>query len=163
MASETQKIVDSQDTTALLAQLKDIHLPVAPVSPALWPVYLSLAVCAVALLVFAYRHFKSKRTWHSAALENLKAIQQHSSADSLQQTAVLLKRIALTEGNRQTIQHLSGDRWLRYLDHLFGTDFFSAGNGRIFGNALYQPQASADQNLFADLRRLIKRHRRLQS
>lgn len=163
MDSETQNVAGSQDTTALLAQLKGIQLPEAPVSPSLWPLYLCLAVCAAALVVFAIRHYKRKRTWHRPALKKLKEIQRGSTAESLQQTAVLLKRIALTEGNREAIQHLNGERWLQYLDRFFNTDYFSSGNGRIFGNALYQPDAFADQNLHNDLGRLIKQHSRRQS
>lgn len=188
MSSES----DNQlDTTELLAQLKGVHLPEAPVPADLWPIYASLAVCTIALLVFARKHLKRKQTWHKTALQSLKKIEQRSgqrsskkssnesnqqtskqsnqhaseqscqqTGDSLQQTAVLLKRIALTTGGRESTQHLSGEPWLKHLDKLFATDFFTLGDGRVFGTALYQANVSAKDNVLTDLKQLIKRHKR---
>ena len=154
------------DTTELLAQLKGIHLPEAPVAPNLWPMILSLIICAVAALVFARRHLRGKQTWHHSALDTLDGIQKQeniNSNDSLHQTAVLLKRIALTEGGRESVQRLNGEPWLNYLDTFFATEFFSAGDGRVFGEALYKAEALEKETVLSDLKQLIKRHKRQHS
>ena len=159
MDSESQSPLDA---TELLAQLKGMQLPEAPIAADLGLMYLSLGICAVALIVFTVTHIKSRRTWHTTALRNLKDIQKQPAHNTLQQTAVLLKRITLTDADRKSVQHLNGERWLKYLDAFFSTDFFSAGSGQVFGSALYQPNATAEKNLYTELRRLIKRHKRNQ-
>lgn len=156
--------METEDTATLLAQLKDIHLPAAPDAPNLWPVYLSLAVCAAALFVFATRLLKKRRTWTAEALASLNSIKQQQHA--LQKAAVLLKRIALTvaDNNHQSvhsIKQLHGDEWLAYLDTFYNTDFFSRGAGRIFGDALYEKESRADEQLFHQLEQLIKRRDRM--
>ncbi len=151
------------DTTELLAQLKGVHLPEAPVPADLWPVVLSLAVCAIALLVFAIKHIHVKRTWHRTALDTLAIIDKrsrHQPYNSLQQTAVLLKRISLTTDERKTVKHLTGDAWLRHLDTFFSTNYFTCGNGRIFGSALYQVNTTAETTVLSEIEKLIKRHKR---
>ena len=152
--------METEDTATLLAQLKDIHLPAAPDAPNLWPVYLSLAVCAAALLVFMLRLLKKRQTWTTEALASLNSIKHQEYA--LQKTAVLLKRIALTveEHNKaqgRSFKRLHGDEWLTYLDGFYNTDFFSHGAGRVFGNALYLKESHADEQLFDKLAQLIKR------
>jgi len=152
--------VETEDTATLLAQLKDIHLPAAPDAQNLWPVYLSLALCAAALLVFIVRLLKKRQTWTTEALASLNSIRHQEHA--LQKTAVLLKRIALTvEDNSkvqsQSIKRLHGDDWLAYLDDFYNTDFFSNGAGRIFGDALYLKESHADEQLLDKLAQLIKR------
>ena len=152
--------METEDTATLLAQLKDIHLPAAPDAPNLWPVYLSLAVCAAALLVFMLRLLKKRQTWTTEALASLHSIKQQEHA--LQKTAVLLKRIALTVEEHdkvqgQSIKRLHGDEWLAYLDGFYNTNFFSHGAGRVFGDALYLKESHADEQLFDKLAQLIKR------
>lgn len=158
--SESQSTLDA---TELLSQLKGIQLPEAPVAADLKLLYLCLVICAIALIVLAKSRFKSRQTWHKAALSKLKDLQSLPDQDSLHQTAILLKRITISEGDRIAAQHLTGELWLKYLDKFFSTDFFSAGGGRVFGSALYRAGTTPEKNLHANLRRLIKRHRRNQS
>ena len=153
--------MSTQDTAELLSQLKGIHLPVAPVAPDLKPVYLSLALCVIALLVFLFRRYRRTGSWHTEALIALKTIQRGSPPDALPRIATLLRRIALTEDNHPEVRHLHGDNWLGYLDIFFQTDFFSNGDGRIFGDALYRSSPRIAGQMYTDLEKLIKRRKRL--
>ncbi len=151
--------MENQDTAQLLAQLKDIHLPEAPVAPSLWPLYVFIVLLFLALGVYALRRSRSSTNWQREALDNLADIQQRSPQTALQQTAILLKRIAITHDNHPSVKRLSGDRWLQYLDQFYRTDFFSKGEGQVFGDALYRSSTSANNTLYKGLKRLIKRRK----
>jgi len=154
--------VESLDTAELLAQLKGIHLPEAPVAPSLYPVYFSAVVCIFAVFAYLARNYKNKKHWHKDALHELEQIRKTSASNAIQQTATLLKRIALTHTTDKNILNMHGDPWLEYLDRFYQTNFFSEGSGRVFGSALYKPGTTPDKNLYADLQRLIKRRGRMQ-
>ncbi len=56
--------------------------------------------------------------------------------------------------------HLQGPAWLDRLDGLFATDFFTRGDGVVFGEALYRPLEDTDVDAVeTTLRRLLKRRR----
>jgi len=152
--------MESQDTSALLAQLRGIHLPPAPAAPDLWPLYLAVLLCVIATAVFFLKRNNNRFNWKKSALSELDNIKAQSSADAVQQIATLLKRIALTHDQSRTTRHLHGEPWLQYLDSFYQTEYFSRGDGRVFGSALYtsknQLNNQPDDALFKKLRRLIK-------
>ncbi len=145
------------DTAELLSQLRDIHLPVAPVEPPIWPALLAagLVVAISALLLQRYL-LRDRRQMITHALTELDRIENQSPADATTQVASLLKRFVITH-DAQTRQ-LSGDDWLQCLDHFFATRYFSAGAGRIFGATLYSQREGNDvsRSDYATLRRLIR-------
>ena len=154
--------METQDTAELLSQLKGVHLPDAPVAPSLLPVYLSILLCVVALIAFILKINRNDNNEYDEALSTLSRIRKDSTANELQKTAALLKRIALTHDARPAVRLLHGNPWLEYLDNFYQTDFFSQGKGRIFGDALYQPDTALDKNIYQELQRLIKYRKRFQ-
>lgn len=151
--------METSDTTELLAGLKGIHLPPPPAAPDLWPVALSIIVCGFALLFFIIRYYRQQNSWHHHALSTLSKLQQQAPADALHQTASLLKRATLTEKSNITTKHLNGQPWLQYLDNFFNTNYFTSGDGQVFGERLYKPGATLTTNNYRELKKLIKRHR----
>lgn len=152
--------MDTRDTAELLAELKDIHLPPAPDTPETWPMIVSVVVCTLFIVAWLWRRHRNTHHWHTQALQPLKQLRQLPANVAAPETARLLKRIALTHDNHRQVRQLHGDSWLRYLDRFFNTDFFSRGNGRVFGNALYQPDIQIDAGVYDELQRLIRQRSR---
>ncbi len=108
-----------------LDQLRDIHLP-APVS--WWPPapgwWLLLAIILLGTFAswFVYRLHK-RNAWRRSALEMLKQLReqfQSGSAESQRIVAdlsVLMRRVAISRFPREESARLSGEAWLKFLDH----------------------------------------------
>jgi len=152
--------VSTEDTTALLAQLREVHLPEAPAAPSVWPVALALLLLAIALLLFIFKRRPKKAAWSDEAISSLRAIKQNQPEDGIQQTASLLRRVVLTHDT--SVRHQTGDTWLDSLDRFFNTTYFSRGHGRIFGASLYASNQSASKTLYRDIENLIRKRRRLE-
>lgn len=151
--------MDNLDATQLLALVKDIHLPAAPAAPAIWPMLLTATVILIAIAALIFSRYQKRSTWASQARAELKEIEQQRNPQALEQTASLLKRIALTNDQRNIVKHLSGDNWLRYLDHFFNTRYFTEGDGKVFGKALYEKDTQAPDDLYQNLRKLVNRRK----
>lgn len=159
--------MNEPDATELLAMVRDIHLPAEPVAPPVWPIALAVMVIALALLTLLAA--RRRVSWASAARSELTKIQHRNDGKALAQTASLLRRIVLTENNTAEshtvethmadVQRLSGQNWLKHLDHFFNTRYFTEGDGKVFGTALYQANTEAPPQLYRDLKRLIRRRR----
>lgn len=154
----------TEDTTSLLAQLRDIHLPEAPAEPPVWPLVIATVLCLLAIAAIFYRRSKSRTSWSQEALAELDSIAEKRTKisdgpDALQQTAALLKRIVLTHSSDSSVKHLTGDKWLAHLDQFFNTRYFSAGDGQIFGNTLYQQDGQASESLYQELKKLIRKRK----
>ena len=153
------------DTTQLLEQLRDIHQPAPPPEPSIWPIVIASLIIAIAISAVMFRYRRQlPRSWASAAIVELDAIQRQSGPTARLETAELLKRIVLTHNNRADIRQLHGSNWLRYLDQFFNTRFFSEGGGKIYGDSLYQADAVTDIDCsfnYKKLRTLIKKRNRL--
>ncbi len=149
--------MDDLDATQLLALVRDIHLPAAPPQPAVWPMLLAAIIILLALAAVFLSRYRKRDSWASQAKKELTLIEQSGHSQALEQTASLLKRIALTHDNRREVKHLSGKPWLNYLDLFFNTQYFTEGEGKLFGHALYQQNIRAPENIYRDLRKLIRR------
>jgi len=150
----------SQDTTELLAQLRGIHIPQAPAEPQIWPLVVATVVITAALLFFLWNRSRGGLNWAKQASLELERIKNTENLTGLQSTAVLLKRIVITHDNNSEIKHLSGDRWLRYLDNFFSTQYFTQGDGQVFGTAKYQKHHQLSPGHYKDIKALIKRKAR---
>lgn len=150
-------VMDDLDATQLLALVRDIHLPTAPPVPPVWPMLLAGMLILLALTAIFFSRHRKRNTWASQARRELKAIEQSGSVHALEQTAALLKRIALTHDKNAKAMHLSGNAWLTYLDRFFNTHYFTEGEGSIFGSAIYQQNTQTPENIYRDLSRLIRR------
>lgn len=152
--------MDTQDTTELLAQLRDIHLPPTPPEPAIWPMIIAGIIIAVAAALLLRKNFSYKNTWAATATKELRQIEANADPAALLQTAELLKRIVITHDKNPHVRHLSGHAWLNYLNTFFNTPFFTTAAGLQFGNALYQSKHHSQPltpKTYATLRKLIRR------
>jgi len=152
----------TEDTTELLAQLRGIHMPVAPAEPATWPVILAVIVIVLALLVYLFQRTRRIRPWSKQATLELDRIKSSENSQGLQSTAVLLKRIVITHDNRKEVRQLSGDNWLHYLDEFFSTRYFSESDGQLFGTAQYRAHHELKPEIYKELKKLIKHKARAQ-
>jgi len=98
--------VATENSASLLAQLREIHLPEAPVAPSLAPVIVALILVAAALFVVLLKRAKKKPSWSDEALVELDNIADAKAPDSVLQTAALLKRIVLT--HKTSVSHQTG-------------------------------------------------------
>lgn len=144
------------DTAELLAQLRDIRVPVPPAEPAVWPLF--IAVAAIALGVGAlFRFFRQKRKlWVDDARLQIKQTQQLTPDLAIQGYAELLKRIVLTLEPANNVRTLHGSQWLQYLDNVFRTSYFTTEQGRVFGEDLYRKQGLSESDRDAIGNRLHK-------
>jgi len=152
----------TQDTTELLAQLRGIHMPQAPAEPQSWPLVVAAAVITVALLLYLSSRFRDNITWAKEASLELEHIRHTENLQGLQSMAVLLKRIVITHDHSSEVKHLSGDKWLRYLDEFFSTQYFTQGDGQIFGTAQYQKHQQLNPETYKTINALIKYKSRAQ-
>lgn len=141
-----------------LSGLRDIHLPVEPGLPVSFFIVALVALAAVVLTGLAVAALRRrKRGTKAEALRLLQAALELPAKESLLEQAKLLRRLARTVSGRSALA-LHGRDWLDHLDGIFATDFFTAGKGRVFGDALYRPDAGEDARLLAaELGRLIGR------
>lgn len=128
-----------------LAQLRDIHPPIAPT---LWPPapgwWLAAAVTLLALALLARPWRQRYDRWRRrrlalAELARLRAVLEQDGDRShfAAGVSMLLRRLALARYPRAQVAGLSGDRWLQFLDQTGDGDFIT-GPGRVLALAPYQ-------------------------
>ena len=151
----------------LLNQLRDIHLPQAPLwwppAPGWW-VLAALALCLLAWgmirLWRRWRRFRPARTARQLQRRLTLELLDESITPTawLHRTNEVLKRLAVHGlGHREMIPAW-GDDWLRYLDGRYGAPAFSKGAGRCLGQARFRRNAEVDvQALDGLIRRLLNR------
>lgn len=148
--------------TPSLSELRDIHLPAPPPSPDLWPVVLLGLALGVLVLVALWR-WRRMEGWKAEAMRSLGRIERLAPATRLEETAVLVRRLALHLGRDAHPGQLTGKPYLEALDRLFATGFFTSGAGAVLGDALYAGNTVDTgqlDDLIAGLRREIRRFRR---
>ena len=137
----------------LLNQLRDIHLPQAPLwwppAPGWW-VLMALALCLIAWAAVRlwrrWRRFRPARTARLLHRRLTLDLHGESIAPStwLHRTHEVLKRLAVHGlGHREMIPAW-GDDWLRFLDGRYGEPAFSRGAGRCLGRARFRRDAEVD-------------------
>ena len=143
------------DTADLLATLADVQEPLAPEQAIPWLLLVNLLLLFALPVIAWIRIHRHRNRWRRESLRTLANIP--ADADSLPALATLLRRIArfhLGEG----AGHLDGEVWLSALDRCFDTHWFTAGDGRVFGTMLYQPDVAANTRvLHTKIKLLIKR------
>ena len=66
--------------------------------------------------------------------------------------ATALRQLSLARG--ETVQSVHGEPWLQHLDNQFNTDWFTQGNGRLLGDALYRPNTADSKRVSTMLEQL---------
>jgi len=144
-----------------LQELRDVHMP-DPISwwpPAFgWWMIIVVLVIAVSLALWAraYRKRTRPRRVALAQLEQVKQQYARHSDDQLAITQVsnLLRRYALAVFSRSHVAGLSGQAWLKFLDHTGSTNQFSEGPGQSLQSGPYQSHGSPSA---ADILPLVER------
>jgi len=132
------------DNPAANLPLADIHLPDAPgywpLAPGWW-ILMGIALL-IALVVFILLKRKKRESYRQQALIEFKRIdfeltQDQDLAKFLQNTNLLLKRIALTAHSKSFNASIKGNDWLQWLDQQspkLNTEFSSdLGQALIIG------------------------------
>jgi len=137
---------------ALLAELRDIHLPetggfgVAPGWLLLGAGCLLLGLLAA---VFFLRR-KPPASWRQSALLELEQIRSEAAHVSPRQTLAacsrLLRRVGLSLAPREEVAPLTGNAWLGQLDQWHGSSGFTHGPGLLLGDAQYRPESLSRNN-----------------
>lgn len=152
---------------ALLAQLKDVVLPVSPGwwPPAIgWWVVLSamLILCGVILWLLKARQQKHKLdVWRTMALEEHQRIKSDfdksgNHAGAVAQLSVLMRRVALAVQSRRGVASLTDDLWLASLDAMGQTTEYSNGIGSLLNRHPYQREFTLDDAAMPDLFQLTR-------
>lgn len=131
-----------------LAQLRDIHLPMAPSwwppAPGWWLLGLVAVVLAVFATRFAWTRYRAgapvrrarsdlTQSFLDFAAERTRSevVAKRNLADTVN---AILKRLALVRYPRAEVAELSGPQWIAFLDATAKTDQFSVGMGRVLGD-----------------------------
>ncbi|HEX7953318.1 MAG TPA: DUF4381 domain-containing protein [Burkholderiales bacterium] len=132
-------------------QLRDIHLPGAPVFWPPAPGWWLVAVALLALLGWAgtvaarrYRAYRRRKRVLAVLAELEQAFASAPSPERLARLSVLMRRLALARFPRRQVATLTGDAWLRFLDESGGNGRFAAGAGRALASGPYQRSLPAD-------------------
>ncbi len=145
-------------TEQILSQLRDVQLPPAPEGAPVWLMMANLIMLLLVLTGLGYRRYRRRNQWRRDTLFRVQQARSEKPAVALLTLAKLLRQILIHRhhdipGNAQS--------WLHTLDEAFGTDWFTQAEGRLFGDALYQPQQPSEEELQAVCSRLEQLIRKL--
>jgi hypothetical protein len=133
------------DPAQVLSALRPLHHAAAPGDLLSSMAAMSLLGCAaaVSLSYFSRPWLMRRHALRRSALNDLAAARRLPPNERIAAQAAILRRVvAALDGSAAGRQRES--LWLARLDLIFSTQFFSAGEGRAFGDALYQPMTNAD-------------------
>jgi hypothetical protein len=141
---------DEAPDPASLERLQD--LVVRPPVP-WWPPALGwYALGAILLGLVVYGMVRAVRRWRAnayrrVALAELQRLVVHpgngsSAADTLAETAELLKRVALAAFPRTDIASLTGEGWISWLHHTGRSAVFPGEIARLLAETIYRPTAA---------------------
>jgi len=139
----------------LLAQLKDVHLPLAPgwwpPAPGWWLLALLLLVLLVLLVRRVQRAYRRRRPFVQARrlyaqLHTAYQQGQLSPEQYLHQSNELLKRLLIFGAGDNAARSANDEDWLELLDQFSDSKAFTRGPGRQLGNQRFaaHPQSDID-------------------
>lgn len=142
----------SADPAALLASLRDIHLPEQSGS-ALPPGWVLVAVGALLLLAMLAVYFARKRRtpdWRQIAQQEMTVIKQQmpraGATDTVTACSRLLRRVCMALAPRTEVAAMTGEPWLELLDSLHNSREFSEGPGRALADQPYRRPDNPDSS-----------------
>ena len=141
-----------------LEALRGLHVGGAGLlaDPAAWAAAAAGVLVAILLGALAARGPARRWALRREARDVLGQTRAMAPADAVSAQALLLRRIAMTVAGEAAACE-SGEAWLARLDAVFHTDFFTCGEGRCFGDALYLDAAPDRASLHRTLSKLIDR------
>ena len=139
-----------------LAQLRDIHEPLAPgiwpLAPGWWILGVLVFVAFAVLVWLAVRELNRRRpyTGLKSKVRTLNKLRLEDELTPIQYaTAINLayKELLVTIEERSEASRLHGSDWLDYLSERFNDVDFNSGAGRSLGAARYLPGSFSDEGL----------------
>ncbi len=146
------------ETEKILSQLRDIHEPLPPTGLPISIWWITTAVAAIVLLglVLMLRHKKQQQTTDSSTTANQVAVAKTEPTEQARLRMARLLRAHMKKNSAST-QQLTGEAWLQALDEHLNTTWFTQGEGRQFGDALYQPATqSLSEEAYQQLQHLLE-------
>jgi len=145
----------------LLSTLRDIHEPLAPDAPSLMWTLLPLLIGIALLCLLLFLYFKNRRKHVDVRQLHICTARGEPPEQARLRLARLLRHICLSSTQleeNKNINSLTGEQWLEHLNNTFSTNYFTHGNGVLFGQSLYRPLSSdVDMQLICDeLAQVIK-------
>jgi len=143
----------------LLALLADVHEPPAPQAALPWWWMLNALLAAAWFGLWAWRRHRRRNAWRREAIAALDTLSGRDAAARLVDMAILLRRVVRGRLG-ESVASLDGEAWLELLDRCFDTRWFTRGDGRLFGPALYRRGVTASVDIDAvqaGLRSQLKR------
>ena len=141
------------DHDNLLGKLRDIHPPLTDSLTVLVAMSLLGGFCGILIAMLTRMGRPKKKSIYLQSLERLIRSRQYPAPERIAIQAGILREIAASLDPGAGF--LRGDEWLSKLDLLFQTNFFTSGNGRIFGDELYKPVSTFTANSLDDELSLI--------
>jgi membrane protein implicated in regulation of membrane protease activity len=146
----------------ILAQLKPVHLPLAPgwwpLAPGWW-VLSGLVIFSLILLALLLRRRYRKRLWRRQALETLNQLTMTamSARDKLEAIEKLIKQVARIRYADQPSNALTGDAWIQFLKQQPESKKLTEEDYSILSEGLYKPTSpSLPDSFFLHIRQWIK-------
>jgi len=136
--------------TELLNAIRDIHEPSAPeVTSPLW-MLIGLTFALIMLSLLLVKWLKQKDQPQPSWANQLILARKEPPEKARLRLARLLRHICVNK-NKHVANTLSGQAWLQHLDKTLTTDYFTQGEGQLFGDPLYAPVCeSHDFNRICD-------------
>ena len=120
--------VSSSTANPALSGLQDIQLPADigwwPLAPGWWALIIVALLLVIIALTWAFMRLR-KRRQHAAAAKTALAMLNQLDSDDPQlavNISALLKRTAISYGERQQVAALADDSWYQYLDLVLPTE-----------------------------------------
>lgn len=143
-----------------LAALRPIRMPAPDLAVGeqlLLAALLGLASAIVlSVLVALLRRRASALGPEAELMAVLRGSTPGDAAESLTEFAAALRHYVARRESAE-MAAAQGERWLAHLDRVFDTDFFSEGEGAVFGGGLYAPRIEVDpQRIGGTLQELLR-------
>ena len=126
----------------LLATLRDIGEPPAPLGSPPLLIVANAVLAALIVAIVVHRGRRRRRAWLDESLEAVEQALVLPPPEGRLALARVLRRV-MRHRHGNAVDALHGKPWLARLDAEFGGDWFTRGEGRAFGDALYAPTGRA--------------------
>lgn len=129
------------EASDLLSSLRDIVEPPPPATTSPWLVLATLGLTLLLIVALVRRLRQRRNAWRSEALGRVRTASGATPDQALLECARVLRQV-MRYRDGSAADALHGEEWLGYLASEFGDEWFTTGEGRIFGEALYSPEAT---------------------
>jgi len=132
---------DTNNTSDLLDQLRDIQEPLAPQGTPLWLIILTLTAAVLLIAAMSFQRYRRRYAFRHEALARIdKIAEDPNRPESLFELATLLRQL-MRHRRGEAVNALDDQEWLSVLDSEFNSQWFSQGRGTVFGSSIYKRES----------------------